>query len=261
MTEFDQGPVGISIDARISGSGSLYRGHLRLMETNSPVVERDVGGANCVDVTAALALITAVSLDAARNGPQPDVSVMARQKENAKRWALGSLAGIDTVIAPSVVPTFGLSLTYHDRRRVGSPEYRVAGLFALSGWEPVSPGGQRVGDARFSWFASRSTACPFQFQWASTTIGPCASLEIGVLRGEGRIRDGVQSGTGLWLAPGASLNWSVQLDPVWLRLAAGGTIPVTRDKFQFTPNPPNPVAFQPPAAGLSAELELAWAFR
>ena len=253
-----QGEVrGIAIETRISGSFDRYNGHLRLLESDGSVVERDVAGPSCVDVSAALALITAVTLDASRSRGQRDVSATALQKKAPKRLALGVSTGIDKAVAPSVVPTLGLSLTYHDRAGFGSPEYRVAGLFAWSGWNPVDDAGVRVGDVRFYWLASRSTACPLQAQVASTTIGPCAFVELGALMGEGRIHNGTQSKTGFWLAPGALLNWSFQTDPIGLRLAAGAVVPVVRDKFSFNPKP---LAFQADSIGLTAELEVAWAF-
>jgi len=42
-----------------------------------------------------------------------------------------------------------------------------------------------------------------------------------------------------------------------LRLAAGAVMPVVRDKFQFKPKP---MAYQADSIGLTAELEVAWAF-
>lgn len=249
--------MGVAIDARISGSNSFYKGHLRLLEADQSVVERDVSGPNCVDVSAALALITAVTLDAFRANAPTGLGATAIQKKTEKRFAVGLTAGIDQVIAPRVVPTLGISLTYHDRVHFGSPEFRVAGLFAWSPWQGVYDGGGRVGDARFLWFASRSAACPLQAQWSSTTLGPCAVLELGTLTGEGRTQGGAQSKTGVWLAPGAVLNWSVQFEPVWLRLSAGAVAPVIRHTFQFIPRPE---VFRSPSLGPVAEFELAWAF-
>ena len=83
------GQVGVVIDARISGSGSLYSGHLRLVESGGAVVERDVGGPNCVDVSTALALITAVTLDAFPAVTQTDLPVTARQRKPNRVFAVG----------------------------------------------------------------------------------------------------------------------------------------------------------------------------
>lgn len=257
LLELKQSGPSIEIDARITDADSRYSGHLRLVESNNTVVERDVGGPNCVDVSAALALITAVTLDAAPATPRTDFSVTAIQKQRPRRFAIGPVAGIDKAVAPNVVPALGVSATYHDRAHFGSPEFRIEGLFAWNTWQRVSDAGQSVGDARFRWFASRVAACPLQAQLASITVGPCALIELGALHGEGKIHDQVQSKTGWWFAPGALLNWSVQTQPVWLRLAAGAVFPFNRDTFEFVPNP---VAFRPPSSGLVAEFELSWPF-
>lgn len=257
LSEPSAGAPAIAIDARISGSYSHYSGHLRLLESNNSVVERDVAGPNCVDVSAALALITAVTLDSAPVNSPPDSSVTARQKKAEKRFAVGPVAGIHKAVAPSVVPTIGLSVTYHDRTLFGSPEFRLEGLFAERKWQGVQ-GVFEGGDARFLWFAARAAACPLQAQVASVTIGPCAIIELGALEGEGRTPVGTRSETGWWFAPGALLNWSVQAEPVWLRLAAGAVRPVIRDTFQFKPKPE---VFQPPSLGLTAEFEVVWAFK
>ena len=243
---------GIRIDARISGSFSSYHGHLTLFGDNS-IVERDVSGQNCVDVSAALALITAVSIDGLRRNSPTDGFAPSRPEKAEKRFALGPVAGIHSGVAPPAVPMLGLSFTVHDWARVSSPEYRVAAMFAWSQWQTVAD----VGSTRFLWFASRSTGCPFQLRVASTALGPCALLELGALTGEGRTRNGIHAETGLWLAPGALVNWSVKADPVWLRLALGAAFPVIGNKFQFNPNP---VAFQADSLALSAEVEVAWAF-
>ena len=95
---------GISIDARISGSGSLYVGHLRLVESGSAVVERDVGGPNCVDVSNALALITAVTLDASPAATRTDFSVTVKQK-STKAFAIGPVGAQGFQTPSSCKPT------------------------------------------------------------------------------------------------------------------------------------------------------------
>lgn len=155
-----------------------------------------------------------------------------------------------------MVPTFGLSATFHDRAWLGSPEFRIEGLFARRPAQLVT-GGNGPLYARLVWVASRLTACPLQLQLTSITVGPCAMLELGALHGVGRSSTGTGSNTGWWVAPGVLLNWSVQTEPVWLRLAAGAVRPLVRDSFQFSPTPE---VFRPPSFAGTAEFELGWAF-
>ena len=171
---------------------------LRLVESGSAVVERDVGGPNCVDVSNALALITAVTLDASPAATRTDFSVTVKQK-STKAFAIGPVAGIYKGVAPNVVPTLGLSLTYHARNRFGSPEFRIEGLFAESKWADVFDDRGFAGSSRFLWFASRMTACPLQLQVSFITVGPCALLEMGALEGQGRARLGDLSKDTGWL--------------------------------------------------------------
>jgi len=99
--------------------------------------------------------------------------VPARQNKMPRRVAVGAVAGIHKAVAPDVVPTLGLSATFHDRSHFGSPEFRIEGLFARSEPQDVLDFGAIIGHARFLWVASRTTACPFQAKVASTTFGPC----------------------------------------------------------------------------------------
>ncbi len=248
----------VRLDVRISGSYSNYHGHLTLIGPQNSVVERDVSGPNCVDVTAAVALMSAVTVDGLRVTSQANGSATPIQKEDEPRWGLGPVVGVHSNVAPAVAPMLGVALAHNDWRAVGSPAYRVAATFAWSGWRGVSDAGTLVGDARFYWFATRAVACPYQFRVASTAFGPCAQLELGAHVGEGRTVKGVESRTGLWLAPGALVNLSVNLAPIWLTVSGGAVFPLIHNTFQFTPKPE---AFRTDAAGLSAELGLAWVIK
>ncbi len=229
------------------------------MDPTGAVVERDLAGSTCMDVSAALALIAAVSLDALPAHWQRALPAPPRQKKRPNRLAIGATMGIHNAVAPREVPMIGLSATFHDRQVRGSPEVRFEALISLDKYQPVTDAATlaTVGRARFLWVSSRSTACPLQVNLASTTLGPCAFVELGRLKGSGATSQGDRSKTGWWFAPGALLNWSLQADPVWVRLAGGAVIPVIRHTFRFEPDP---LIFQTPSLGVIAQFELAWAF-
>ena len=107
------GEVGITVDARISGVDSRYVGHLRLVDSAGAEVEREVTGPNCVDVSAALALITAVTLDAFPTLKQGVLPVPARQNKMPRRVAVGAVAGIHKAVASDVVPTSSYLASRH----------------------------------------------------------------------------------------------------------------------------------------------------
>jgi len=231
------------------------------VDSAGEVLLREVGGSTCAEVSAALALIAAVSLDALPTGWQPTLPAPPRHKKTLKRLAIGSSLGIHEAVAPHAVPTLGLSATYRARQLVGSPEVRLEALVSLDRYQTVFDDAthtQNLGRTRFLWVSSRTTACPFQARVGPTTFGPCALVELGRLSGTGKTTlGGTKSETGWWFALGAILNWSWQADPVWVRLAAGGAVPIIRDKFRFQPEPE---VFRPPSLGAIAEFELAWAF-
>jgi len=253
------GDLAMTLGARISGGTLQYVGQLLLVDSTGAVVQREVAGPTCLDVSTALALITAVTLDALPTQFPTALSVPAIQKKTPRPLALGALVGFHTAVAPVAVPTVGLSGTFHDRQRFGSPELRLEALVSLDRDHRVySDAGVSIGHARFLWMSSRTTACPLQVNLASTTLGPCVVVELGRLRGSGSDLTGnPRSKTGWWFAPGALLNWSLQTDPVWFRLAGGAVFPVVQDKFRFQQNP---VAFQAHSLAGITEFEVAWAF-
>lgn len=184
----------------------------------------------------------------------------ATTKKAPKRFAIGPSLGIHEAVAPHAVPTLGLVATFRTQAHAGAPELRFEAVVSLDRYQPVldeATHTQNLGSTRFLWVSSRTTTCPFEVQFSSTSLGPCALVELGRLSGSGKTTLGTKSEAGWWLAPGAVLTWSWQADPVWVRLTGGAAVPVIRDKFRFEPKP---VIFRPPSLGAVAEFELSWAF-
>src|SRR5688572_15854642 len=97
----------LSIAVRLSTEPGIVRGRLTLLEPNGFVTERDVTGASCAEVTAALALIAAVFLDpnvtadeppkvAPRAHPRPD----ATEAPGVWRLGVGPAVGVHGATAP-----------------------------------------------------------------------------------------------------------------------------------------------------------------
>lgn len=252
----DPGNSAMSLDVRISNVGSAYSGHIRLVDIEGALVERDVDGSTCVDVVAALALISAIALDTSHNHSRANVGETF--KPQASHLAIGVLGGIHTAISDGVAPTLGLSATVRRRNRFGEHELRLSTLVGFNGRMQASDAlGQPAGGARFLWLAARISGCPFQTRRLPVSLGGCAILEVGALRGTGLDTVGAQSRQGPWLAPGVLFNASIQTSPLTLRLAAGGVRPLIRDRFLFSPET---TIFRPPSLGLVAELEVSWEF-
>ncbi|HEY5960127.1 MAG TPA: hypothetical protein VIV60_26420 [Polyangiaceae bacterium] len=266
--EWHGGPFVIQV--RVTTAGAEYTGQLRWSDATGVSNERIITGSRCSDVTIALALAAALRIDAFATTPPsavpaapPPSAVPAPHQPNINRAnaLFGAVAGMHTGIAPTVVPTLGLSLALRDRTAFGGSvlsgaSLRLEGLYGFSSWRDVEFRDASYGHARFQWFAARAAGCAFQAATGPFSFGPCATLELGGLRGSGKTTRGDRSDSGWWLAPGAVLDAALRAGPLWTRLAAGAVRPIVRDSFQFSEEPQ---VFRAPKLALVAELELAWA--
>lgn len=247
------------IGAQISTANAQYVGRLRLADASGTFVEREVTGPTCVDVTAALALIVAVTIDGfvPKLRAAESTAVVPVPRKPSASIALGPIIGIHRAIAPRTVPTLGLSVAFSTPGQLGATELRLEGMLGLGSSQPVFESGNTLGNARFLWLASRAVACSFQLSAGPSTIGPCILFELGALRGKGSTAAGERSNTGWWVAPGAALDGTLRTDPFRFRLTGGVVGPLIRDTFVFAPRPE---VFRPPSLGLIAELEVSWIF-
>ena len=246
----------VFIHARVLRYDGQFSGHVRLTDAEGDILDRDVGGSTCTDVSLALALMAAVSLDGMLLPTQHHVRGPQRHQER-RQWSLGLVGGLHKAIDINVSPTLGLGLTMRPRGHSDSPEWHLEALVAQGDQLAIRDAVHPDGAVRFQWLAGRAAACPYQVRFARVAFGPCAVLELGVLSGVASNVSGAKRNSGLWLAPGGLLNWSAQLAPVSLRLAGGGVFPVVRDRFIL--NPDHEV-FRAPGFGLIAEVEAAWVF-
>lgn len=249
----------MTLQVQIGRAHDGYLGRVTLADAKGAQVERSVNAPTCHDVTAGLALISAVIIDALPASTlQPSASVQQRPKERRSEWYAGAALGVHDAVAPSAVPTVGISAGLGARDAFGAPMAMLQVLAARSQTVPVSNAEHlTMGNARFSWLAARFSGCPLHARFAATTVGPCLVVELGRLTGTGSSALGDTSKTGWWVAPGLLMNWAWQADPVWVRLSAGAVRPLVRDSFKFIPDP---LVFRPPSLGVVAEFQIGWAF-
>jgi len=265
-----------TLDAQISQTDSGFVGALKLTDGTRTILERELTGSNCADLSNALALVSAVTLDGilperplAVTAPDPldhpqsrSQAAQPRTSEEPKppsaHLSFGGIVGMHQGIAPTIVPTVGLTATLRKRTLLGLTELRIEGLVGWSQWRAVFDSELRVGEARFAWVSARAEACPMQSPIGPTSIGACAIVEVGGLRGEGSTSRGNRSNWGGWLAPGLLLNWSGQAQALEFRVAGGAVRPTVRDNYQFAERP---LVFRPPSLSFVGEFELAWAFQ
>ncbi len=282
------------VGIRVAPSEAGYTARLLLVDPDGNRVERDISGRSCSDVTAAIALIAAVTVDGAANlstpsnalpaeapaaanpaatptpapvdsanasaAPpeevtQPTPTASSKQRPLPNNYSIGIVGGIHSEIAPTASPTMGLSGNYHPRTILGTPEYRIE---ALVGWSlhPVSIAFSNgtSDNARFLWIASRVAACPI-----SLALATGSRLGPCALLELGLLRGSSSSGaaSGPWFAPATVLDWSVQVKPLRLRVSGGAMFPIRPDSYKFKSGQE---AHRAARVGLLAEFEMGWTF-
>lgn len=251
---------GLVVNVQISMTSAEYSGKVTLTDTLGTVVEREVTGPTCEDVSMALALIAAISLDAyvpETRVVEPKVRPTIANRESSISLDLGPVVGIHQAIAPRMVPTIGLAIGVSKPWQLGTAELRLEGVLGLGASQSVTESGNTLGDARFRWLSTRTLGCPLLFAVGPSNLGPCLVFELGALRGSGSSTAGKLSSTGIWLAPGAVLDGTFIADPIRLGVIGGLVRPLVRDTFIFSPRP---TVFRPPSIGLIAEFDIAWNF-
>jgi hypothetical protein len=237
---------------RIRRVGESYSGIAQLRDDAGAITERRVTGQVCVDVVQALALATAVVLDASID--RGKVGGLVPKRPQHFELSLGTAFGLHTAAQPSLSPTLGIIASVRVLHLAASPLLRFEALLAHS--RPVWDE-KRLAQAQFGWFSTRTSVCPFVTPTGALGFGACGVVELGALRGEGITGMARQTQTGLWLAPGAFLLGSLRHENLGLRLASGFVVPVVRDRFVFAPDSQ---VFRPPSLGLAAEFEVAYTF-
>ncbi len=239
----------------------LYAGKLELATASGTVGVREISGSTCAEVSAALALITALTADlapASRDAGSPGVT----SSENVVSPAPSERASIESSLGPSDeapggVPwlrwqfgaggTFASGVTPHPflagtvfvqagvrTSSIWAPSVRVAGSFGGSSWSPDPPGGSA--DGEFTWAAGSLEGCPLQLgDPRSLSLTPCVRVAIGALdvSSSGRAT-GPQHETRPWVDVGAVLRGRWQLGrALFVELDGGPFVPSPRYEFRF----------------------------
>jgi len=259
------GELAVSVRRREPGGEAAprYAGELRALAV-VPGEARLVEGASCAEVLEALTLIAALSLEQLalaepapfppgppppgpsptdRSPPEPASPV----EPSVRRPALGPIAFVSwqNASAPSVSFDLGLGVVASFDEHPLSP-WLLVGAYWGGSDEPSLPGLQQ--NARFDHFSSLIVACAWRLpQRGALAVRPCIDLDVGALRGEGRLVGSATRRTTLWLSTGAELRASITLgESVELGAQAAIVLPLWRPRFYFLPEI---TAFQVEAVG------------
>jgi hypothetical protein len=270
-------PAGAPFAARsfavsIATDAQGARGTVVIREIDGREAIRVVPGEDCGEVTAALALVVAVAIDAdARTepvasplrlepplppsfmsplmrpppliaaGPSPDLS---RGRAPAARFRLagGTHLGVTGAVAPEAMA--GLQL-FADVTRFAdqgfTPTLRLSFERGQSGLTTTA-----IGRAQFTWTAGRIEACPGTWPRAALSpsaagpvrfgASPCALFDAGALTAEGSRTTDAATETRPWLAPGALGRLQLSLfDTLLLEAEIGVTFPLVEYRYYFGP--------------------------
>lgn len=231
-----------SVHAEITEQGASFRGQLQLADRQGRTTTRSLSGDSCEEVARALALISALAL-------QAQLEEQQSAEATPERTALGEPeppAPLGTLVAPArfaVGLQLGTASAYSpdfNGQLRGFGEFEPTSLFAVRlslGYGTSLQAETSVGQAHFEWLGARADACTRSTGSGTLRVGLCAGFEFGYLRGSGQPVGvgGARRSAGVpWLAPGLTAELQVPLSARWrMELNAGAQLPLYREKFIF----------------------------
>jgi hypothetical protein len=260
------------ISVGVEEAGGRAAGRLDVVRRGAEPTRREFMASSCAEVSSALALVTALTLDpnarterivppvtsaeptpgtappapapapalqAPAPLPPPPVRVAAPVPAPAERTPptryvvwLGPTAGAAGGYAPDVLVTLGASLGARAAVR-----RRFSPSFQLTAlWGQTGTTGPSAASGTFAWAIARLEACPTQLRVATPlTLEACLAAEAGRLsaRGaEGQIDEPVTADR-WWVAAGVAFALHFNAGRWFTRLGTQALFPATRDEFVF----------------------------
>ena len=227
------------------GRGSQAHGELSVRYADGSEARRVVSGDTCDSVVDALALMSAMSLDAVSSpsAPPVDVPPTPPEADDAGRAGLldrrpglhvsaGVGGGVTFAMAPVAAPDGTAFVEVSHRGGTAwSPSLRAGFEYAASGAASVQGGDMKV---------TRSLAeldgCPLEWSPGAFRLVPCIHLEGGALEASGLSVTPENTAHRPWFAAGALARARyVTSSRLFLELAGGVLAPFVRDRFFFEP--------------------------
>lgn len=237
------GPSDVSARVRFERGDGQLRASVTLTSLDGSA-EREVRGADCDEVTRALALIVALALDPDASAdapaapppaeparpapPPPPLAARPRPADSAVWLGAGATVGLTGGVAPALTPYAGLFV--EAGLRGSSPSLRLSALRARATTQTDA------GSAELDWLALRSSACPVGLG-SRLFARACVTFDAGRLRGRGYATLEPRSESSTWYGPGVALGLGARLfGPLSLGADLGVVAPLTRDRFYFGPD-------------------------
>lgn len=218
-------------DGRFSGDVAVH--------SDGRETHRGIETEACEELVDALALITVLAVDpgepeigaavAARTRGQLDRETPAAETGRRRGFAMSVGVAGAIGIAPRGLPALPVVAELDDRR--------------LGRVQLVAQWGRRTADladgvATFDWLLIQLDGCPAAaiVELRSLSLGVCAGIQLGALRGRGDRIEGSRAETRPWVAPVLGGHLRRRLTTRWFaELDAGFAFPLVRDHFYFMP--------------------------
>ncbi|MBI3203722.1 MAG: hypothetical protein HYZ29_19440 [Myxococcales bacterium] len=238
---------------------------------------REVTGASCSEAVSAIALVTALAIEARvakdeapapaplREAPKlPAAPKPPRHSAPPPRAAralpdfvfgFGASVGVDQGFAPKLAPAVAAvgEVLHH------SHAARISLRFSDTG-----PARVDSGIAEFSLYAARLSACPVRLEpGASLALVPCAGAEVGLVRAAGKAGERIvepKSADEPWLAGHVLARLELLPDP-GLAFGLEGALGFPFTRHEFVLEKPEVVVHEVPAVTWSASVGMVARFR
>jgi hypothetical protein len=276
---------------RVQAVDSAFSGRLEIQSPDGPTAVRNVEATVCDEVSSALALITALTIDPnaltdspkrasksqAEPPPGPAAGPPDRQQSSPSaaavatlppsgasepsrpwRWSVGLLGHTTFLVSPNL--GYGGDLFIEAEAPVSSrlgPAVRM-GIF-LNQSDVELPTGAA---ARFQWALVEVEGCPVRLGGRRFALHPCLAFRLGVIHGEGRGISQPKQTLSLWSDAGPELRLRLAVTARLLLEAQGGIMmPISRPTFDIVDMGSPTTVYSVPALGGWAGIGVAYRFR
>jgi hypothetical protein len=254
--------------------GKQAHAKLAFLDRDSKPVERELWAPDCASAVDALVLITALALDSqlardvaapeldlgppyalspwtTRSGRPAELAAAEFQAQHVNRgeFVLSLGARGHTAAVPEIGRGVALTAGFEQPETGRSLRFGAA-------WVTAGLVQRESRQARFDGLWAEVSGCAGKTSRKSTSLVPCARVEVGGVRGSGQLTAGVagvESSTRLWMALDLLLRLEAELwAPLALEFEAGPSLPLTRPRYVFLT--PEVEVFQTPSVGLAAGI-------
>ncbi|MEZ4297167.1 MAG: hypothetical protein R3B70_19535 [Polyangiaceae bacterium] len=224
------------LEASIVPEGGGFHGTLRVREADGASSTREVRGDTCAEVSSALALVAAITIDTGppepqrRPPPPPPPPEKRPPPAPPARWSFDSAVSGGAFFGVAPGPAWGIAPAFEM-----TPPLSVPLTFQLGAILAASPRAETAtGSAEFLWFSGRLGASIAAVRAGPFALEGAAGFGAGFLRGKGISIRTPREQARPWVDAGLGARARVELLSWFgLDVGAGVLLPITQDMWVF----------------------------